>query len=406
MVIADRLHAKVRETVERFPWYCEYMNGVSPESIRDIQELPLMTADKLESHYYHAELDGSLSVYRTSGTSSGRRKAIRYSLEDDNAYIDIKVKLFGELLEGTAFTRAAADLGTGHAASTAASIFNRLGLDCLSIPFELPIERHVEQLLAYKPEVLYTMPSILEHLALAAEDPRDFGIQTILLVGEIAAPEWQQRMAQRFGLKAEQIIDTYGSIEIGTIASYSHKLGRYLITEGLYAEGISLEEAGIAAEPLAADECILTLTSFIRNQLPAVRFVTYDVVRGLRPLFVDGVPRMSFQAIVKRVGPELKHGEKISLYDIERAVHRHVQDAVARVHVGSNRLTVRIHSRTANEQTLEAVRADLRSQIPEIGSMIRNGLLDDIQVELLPIGEAPARTSVKNKKLYIEKGDG
>lgn len=130
-----------------------------------------MTSDLLDIHYYNNEPDASHAVYRTSGTSTGRRKSIVYSEEDEQHYIDIKTRLFEKLLQGSGCARALADMGTGHAANTALAIFARLGLANSSIPFELPVEQHIERIQAFQPDLLYTMPSILDHIVYAAEDP-------------------------------------------------------------------------------------------------------------------------------------------------------------------------------------------------------------------------------------------
>jgi len=161
MMLLDKLQDKVLDVIEVFPWYKELIGGETTNY--SLEDLPFMTAKTLETHYYTEPINPALSVYWTSGTSSGRRKAIYYSEEDDKHYMDIKTKLFGELIAGSGCTRALADMGTGHAASTALTIFERLGLDNSAIPFELPIEQHVERLQAFKPDLLYTMPS--KHLA-------------------------------------------------------------------------------------------------------------------------------------------------------------------------------------------------------------------------------------------------
>lgn len=382
------------------PWYKETIGNRAPETIRSLDDLPLLTEDLLETYYASPPNDPNLSVYRTSGTGSGRRKGILYSEEDDQHYIGIKTRLFGELLAGSGCERALADLGTGHAASTAPAVFGGLGLQSASIPFELPIHEHIARLRAFKPDLLYTMPSILEHLVHASDNPRAFGIRKIILVGEIATPAWQHNMSRLFGLQPEDIIDTYGSIEVGTIAYYDHARGRYLLADGLHAEGIEAGQLGGKVDPLAEDERILVLTSFVRKMMPCIRFVTCDVVRDFRTVTVDGVQRQSFRAIVKRVGRELKHGEKISLYDIEQAVCQHVPDAVIRVRARNNALTVTVKSKTDIRSAVPAIQADIRDRIPEIGMMIRNGLLDDIRVEVAADGEALARGSVKSKKIY------
>jgi cysteine synthase A len=401
MMPLDKLQDKVLEVIEGFPWYKGLIGG--GKTNYSIQNLPLMTSKTLETHYYCQPIDPSLAVYWTSGTSTGRRKAIFYSEEDDKHYIDIKTKLFGELIAGSGCTRALADMGTGHAANTVLSIFERLGLENSSIPFELPIEQHIERLQAFKPDLLYTMPSILDHIVYAAGDPRAFGIRKIILVGEIATLGWQRNMARLFGLDPHDIIDTYGSIEMGTIAYYSHDLGRYIFADGIFAEVIGTHELDEELRPLGKDESILVLTSNVRKMLPAIRFVTYDVIRDFRPVMVGGVEQQSFGSIVKRVGRELKHGEKISLYDIEQVVYRHLEDAIIRVKVRNNALTVYIKSKSAINSTVPAIREEIRECIPEIGMMIRNHLLDDIEVIIVAKGEPMDSGQVKNKKLYYQK---
>lgn len=401
MMLLDKLQDKVLDVIEVFPWYKELIGGEKKNY--NIQSLPLMTSEVLETHYYTGSIDPSLAVYWTSGTSTGRRKAILYSEEDDKHYMDIKTNLFGKLIAGSGCTRALADMGTGHAANTALSIFERLGLDNSAIPFELPIEQHIERLQAFKPDLLYTMPSILDHIVYAAEDPREFGIRKIILVGEIATLRWQRNIARLFGLEPCDIIDTYGSIEIGTIAYYSHELGRYILVDGIVAEGIRTEELAEGLKPLGKDESILVLTSTVRKMLPAIRFVTYDVVRDFRPVMIDGTLKQSFGSIVKRVGRELKHGEKISLYDIEQVVYRHIEDASIRVKVRNNALTVYIKSKSAVNSIIPTIREEIRECIPEIGMMIRNHLLDDIDIVLVSKGESLDNGKVKNKKLYYQK---
>jgi 2,3-diaminopropionate biosynthesis protein SbnA len=401
MLPLDQLRNKVREATGIYSWYKEL--APDPNAVNGIEDLPYMTPDVLEARYYSMPADPALAVYKTSGTSSGQRKSILYSQEDDERYVEIKTRIFAKLIEGSGCVRALADMGTGHAANTALDIFSRLGLTGRSIPFELPVEEHVEVLTEFKPDLLYTMPSILDHIVYAAKDVRAFGIRKIILVGEIATPQWQANMARLFGLHPHDIVDTYGSIEMGTIAYYSHELGRYICAEGIWAEGAMAQEIDPSLEPLGEEESILVLTSLVRQMLPAIRFVTCDVVRDLRPVLVDGGLKQSFQAIVKRVGRELKHGEKISLYDIEQAVYRHLEDAIVRVRVGNNALTVHIKSKSDVHAVAPAIKAAIQEQIPEIGLMIRNRLLGDIEVTAVPDEEALEQGQVKNKKLYYVK---
>lgn len=401
---------KVREIITNFPWYKSIANRILHTQIEDsclsIEKLPLLTSKILEEHYYSDDMPNftGLSQYSTSGTSSGRRKIIYYSPEDEEQYIQIKTKLFSHLLKehSVPLHKAMTDVGTGHAASTALTIFERLGYDASSLSFQLPIEQHITTLEQVQPEILYTMPSILDQIIYAAEDPHRFGIRKIILVGEVATPEWQSRIANTFSIERSDILDTYGSIEIGTIAHYSHVHQKYILAEGIYAEGITSEQLQEGFEPLQPNECVLVLTSFVRSCFPALRYVTYDVVRDLGITEVEGVPRQSFTCIAKRIGPELKHGEKISLYDIEKAVYGVDPRADVRVTLLNNKINVSIYSSDLELSQLDVVRQAIHHQIPEIGIMITSGILQAIEVTAS--NDPPPRTSsIKQKKIRYER---
>ncbi|MFY0542545.1 CoF synthetase [Brevibacillus sp. H7] len=321
--------------------------------------------------------------------------------------MNIIVKLYSEFIAGSGCTKALADMGgsTGVVMSNSPAIFARLGLEYESISFELPIERHIERLQTFKPDLLYTMPSILDHIVYAAENPRAFGIRKMILLGEFTTPKWRRNMARLFGIEPHDIMVTYGSTELGLIASYSHHLDRYILVDGIFAEGIATHELGGEFEPLGKNESILVLTSLNRKLFPALRFVTYDVVRDFRPVMVNGAERQSFESIVKRVGRELKHGEKISLYDIEQAVYRHVEDAMIRVKVRNNSLTVYIKSKSAVDSLISTIREEIMDCIPEIGTMIRNRLLNEIEVIWVANDEQLLSGLIKNKKIYYESGE-
>ncbi len=400
----DFLWNKARETALRYPWYARLLAGAEAR-----QEPPLLTAGMLDRHYYTDEPPpraSSLTSYSTSGTSTGIRKTIYYSLEDERRYVEIKARIFLRWLlkSGTTLRKALSDMGTGHAAGTALDVFRSIGLETEVLSFELPVERHIEKLAAFRPDVLYTMPSILERIVRAAGHADNFGVRKIILVGEVATPSWQKSMAQRFGLAETDILDTLGSIEIGTIAYYSHELARYVIAEGLYAECVGAEELGEGFDPLPSDEKVLVLTSFARDEFPAVRFVTYDVVRDFQTMDIRGVPCQTFSGVVKRIGPELKHGEKISLYDIEEAVLRHADDAAILVDMSRRRLTVRLRSSSLAPEQLPAIRQAIEQKIPEIGTMIRGGLLDGIEVHLAAEDDpAWRRGGIKTRKIHYGK---
>lgn len=412
------LRKHVQTIVQIHPWYeklaAEY-NGLAafePDQgnpLYSLRKLPLLTAGLLEKHYYaqSPQTTQTLTVYRTSGTSTGIRKTIYYSSEDDVHYIAAKQASFEAWLSETSdrsapIKRALADLGTGHAASTALRIFAGMGLEGEAIPFSSPLHEHIAKLQSFRPELLYTMPSLLEAIADAWPAGEPFMAKKIILVGEMASREWQANMAARLGLTPLDLLDTYGSIEAGAIASYSHELDRYVLSDGIWGEGLTIQELGEPFEPLADNERVLALTSLNRSLFPVVRFVTYDVVRDFKVIDIKGTPRGTFSSIVKRIGPELKHGEKISLYDIEEAVHRVLKDAVVRVAVNGNRLSLHIRSAELRlrPEKRQLVQDEVERRIPDIGAMIRGGLLYGIDVipadERHPLPEG----SIKSKKIY------
>lgn len=417
MLTARQARTVIRRTCHQFPWYealadsglCAALqaSAAEGEGAEALASLPFLTGKVLEEHYYTAEAASQLmspadevSCYMTSGTSSGRRKAIYYNAAEEEHYIAIKSELFGNWLRGHNISRVISDMGTGHAASTATAVFERLGCTVESLSFDAPIDYHLERLAAVRPELLYTMPSILEQIIQHAPDAVRFGIKKVILVGEIAAPAWQANMASQLGIAKEDILDTLGSIELGTIAAYSHVHQRYLVVDGLHAEVISVEELeksytsrppsdnhinNVANSPASvldssSEDAVLVITSAVRQLFPAVRYVTYDLVRDFRPIEVDGRQRFSFAGIVGRIGPELKHGEKISLYDIEEAVHRHSSPQAIRTTLRGNRLSIALAGIHAGDPQLAQVQQAIMAQIPVIGAMVRGGILAAIEV--------------------------
>ncbi len=408
MIVTPELRRHFNRILELHPGYreCLASMGIDPLAAR-FSELPLLTAERLDSIYYKQapRTEAGLDVYYTSGTSSGIRKAIYYSQEDETHYLAAKMSCFQSFLASGArqrqISKAFADVGTGHAASTAAVIFRKLGIHTETISFSEPIERHIARLQAFKPELLYTMPSILEAIARAAGSPESLGISRIILVGEPAPPAWQSRMAARFGIGTDDILDTYGSIEVGAIASYSQKHGVYLFADGLYAETVSAEQLDPRFGTLRDNEGVLALTSWTRSMFPVIRYVTYDVVRDFQVIEIDGRPRQTFSCISNRIGAELKHGEKISLYDIENVVHAIVSDAELRVSVRDNKLSVRIRSKALDDdRLLDAVRHAIEHKIDAIGQMIDGGMLERIEVIRAGEHEALEQGPVKSKKIY------
>lgn len=399
MLALDELRSKVAEVIRTFPWYADLL---SPQKIKRLADLPLLTDAVLEKHYYAAPVPGAAGVYETSKTSANKRKLVSYSAEDEARYLDIKTKRFADFLAGDHIKKGCIDVGVGHVCATTGIIFDRLGLEHITIDIHLPLAEHIRILKDFKPELLYAPPSLLDRILQVFSDPRIFGVRKIAPIGEVITENWAQKMAAAFGLHMTDLLFAYGSTETGPMATYSHEHGKYLLVDGVYAEALTAEEIDSSLGPLAADERILVITTFNRQFFPGLRYVTYDVVRGFEPLMVSGNEKQGFDCISRRVGTEYKHGERISIHDIENVVFQYVDRAVVRASVKNNRLTVGLFSKDLTIDVLKKINQSIQSAVPEIGVMIKSGLLDAIQVEQLDESRLLDTGAEKKKKIFHE----
>src|SRR3954452_20506748 len=132
---------------------------------RELAAVPILRDDDLERTYYATSVapDANEQTFFTSGTATGVRKQVRWSARDHERYVRHRAEFFGSLIADDCRT-ACSDLGTGHAASSATEIFAALALEATDIDVSWPVERHVERLRESQPDILYTMPMILEHV--------------------------------------------------------------------------------------------------------------------------------------------------------------------------------------------------------------------------------------------------
>jgi phenylacetate-coenzyme A ligase PaaK-like adenylate-forming protein len=131
------LNKKIKETIKMFPWYKRL---IEDDKIESITNIPLMTSDILEKYYYSNPLVGNYDVYQTSGTSSGNRKKIFYSPEDDENYIKLRANIYRKFIPIDSMKLVFSDMGTGHAANTAKKVFESLNLSFESVSYDAPIE--------------------------------------------------------------------------------------------------------------------------------------------------------------------------------------------------------------------------------------------------------------------------
>src|SRR5262245_47132455 len=134
MVTINRYKTEFEQVVstvrQNFPWYQEMVATSGYDLDQDPTRLPLISEEILTEHYYDADtpVAADSQTYYTSGTSTGARKRISYSAVDHVQYVAQRKKIFSRFIN-SGCKIACSDLGTGHAASSAAEIFGELGLE-------------------------------------------------------------------------------------------------------------------------------------------------------------------------------------------------------------------------------------------------------------------------------------
>jgi phenylacetate-coenzyme A ligase PaaK-like adenylate-forming protein len=386
-LVAETLDAGERAAVEdaarraaaRFPWYAS-MLAAAPD-------VPVLAEPDLATTYYVADSppEPGERTYLTSGTSTGVRKRVRWTAEDHARYVAHRAELFRRFV-GDSCGTACADLGTGHAAASAIEIFEQAGLDGQEIDFTLPVERHIELLRAWRPDLLYAMPMILERIV-AAGGP-GYVPRRVVVVGDVAPPEWRRAMGKRLGVEPRHMLDVLGSIEVGAIAFSDDAIGGYLFHDHIVPEVIARPQPG------HDDAGLLLLTSLERDGFPAVRYASGDLVTGFGRVVAGGRSRWGYRRHLGREGSELKHGEMLSLHAIAIAMAATAPGVAWAVRRQGMEVVIEIDEVAFSASIAAAVRAAVREAHPAVDQMIRSGLVGDIAVEPRTFAGVPAKRSI------------
>ena len=146
-----------------------------------------------------------------------------------------------------------------------------------------PLDHQCAAITALAPEVLYCSPSILASLIAALErrGQRPASVRRIITNGEVLFPSARAHAQRFFGIGEAELMDTYGSTEIGTIAHSCGRCGGFHFLGGLYPEAAPAEVADPGDQAgRRPGTVVLAVSSLKRTSFPVVRFITYDVVRG------------------------------------------------------------------------------------------------------------------------------
>jgi phenylacetate-coenzyme A ligase PaaK-like adenylate-forming protein len=389
----DPLVARLRRT---FNWYDALLLEAGYDLDGNPERLPYIDEHILTRHYYQShnpDLD-DCSAYYTSGTSTGARKRILYSAEDHDLYVDQRRKIFARFLSPECRT-ACSDLGTGHAAASAVEIFRGLGIECFHIDFRKPAGEHIALLNEHRPDVLFTMPMVLD--SLIQTGGLNFRPRKIITVGDVASRAWKKRVANFFSLRTDDLLDILGSIEVGSIAYECFDCGVYHFDDHIIPETVRPSEL-YEDFPVHGTAEILILTSLARSVFPAARFITNDLVEGFTTRKCGSAERYSFERIVGRAGSEFKNGENISLYDVNEAVNTFLPASSFEVRKDSGKFTIRICSADFTDEIGERIKGFLKELNPNSFQMIESSLVEDIEVCNVPVGELSTHTA---KRFFI-----
>lgn len=353
---------------------CAWFPGLVPAGAKSFDDLLLLDRTRARPWYGHP-VEGSRS-FSSTGTS-GYPKPIAWTPEEDAWYVGEKRGLFAAFLAGC--TRAFISLAVGHNASSAHNVLGQLGLEVHDAGLSA-LDHQCAVITQFAPEVLYCSPSILASLisGMDRRGQRPTSVRRIITNGEVLFPSARERAQRFFGIGRADLMDTYGSTEIGTIAHSCGACGSYHFLKGLYPEAAPAEEAE-AEEPIGEPgTTALALSSVKRTSFPVVRLVTYDLVRGLRRGVCGGMSRFTCDRILGRCDDVLNYGELFSSYDLGDLIGARLPAARWFVFNPNNDVTIVI------EGTEPAgFREELRSRYPLHSRMSDLGLLDPPEIRFV-----------------------
>ncbi|HEY6748804.1 MAG TPA: hypothetical protein VI357_24195 [Mycobacteriales bacterium] len=284
--------------------------GVVPQVAAGFEDLPFLDRQRALP-WYGRTVEGAREF--TSTGTSGRPKPVTWTPAEDRWYVAEKQAFLDAWLTG--FGRAFISLGAGHNAGSASVVLGGLGLDVHDAGLS-PLDQQCAAIIRSAPEVLYCSPSILANLIMGLQrrGERPTAVRRVITNGEILMPSARARALTFFGLGPSDLMDTYGSTEVGTIAHTCPSCGVYHFLPGVYPE--AAPSGTVGGHPADGDAVPLALSSVKRTSFPVIRLVTYDLVRGLRRSTCTGLARFSMDGIVGRCDDVLNYGELFSPYEL------------------------------------------------------------------------------------------
>lgn len=327
-------------------------------------DLPLMDRRRMLPFYNLPPRAGQRS-FSSTGTS-GNPKKINWSDAEDEWYIADKGAVIVPFLETC--RRVFISLGVGHGAGSSTRVFEGTGIDCRRVGVG-DVGGHLDELRGFGPDALYCSPSLLTGLLTRARGAGRpiAGVRRVVLNGEVVHRAMIDLFCRDLGITPADILDTYGTTEAGTIACSCARCGRYHFMPGIVPEAVP---AAAVADCLPVAEEVLVLSSLKRTSFPLLRFVTYDLVRGLGRTVCRGVEGFSYERIIGRADDVLNYGELFPAADLIDLIKRH--------HPGRDWLIFNYHNDidiVIAGEPVAAFTAGIGDLYPVIGEMVAKGML-------------------------------
>jgi phenylacetate-coenzyme A ligase PaaK-like adenylate-forming protein len=392
---------KLEELKKYHPWYGEFIGNIS-----GFDGLPYITRDVLDKYYYNNCYSKKLIKFTTSGTSTGVKRAIYYSKDEIDYNNKQKKELFGNFING--LNPVGIVVGIGLAASSADKVFKSLNKETFIVSYDDAFDKVIQLMPKYQPEVLYSMPSLIDSIIEKMNPKLLSSVKKVILVGEILTDKARKKISSSLNILEGDILNTYGCVELGLLAFECEICKRFHFVNNIYPEVV--EKQNEIKRRTKNEYClsgnssgILVVTSYWRKNIPALRYLTYDYIEGLAKTMCNKKEIYTFKRILGRVGDEFKHGERLSLYDLEMALLQAIPDANFKIVIQENCVKIVLkNNKNYDPKLLEKAELSINKSNSAIWHMIKNNFLKRIKIEVDQISGANANWKKRVEYNYVK----
>ena len=296
---------------------CVFAQEKHAITVNSFDELPVLNK-KLALDYFNIPVSLNQKSYASTGTS-GNPKKINWSIEEDLWYIQEKRDFILPFLKEC--TSVFISLGVGHGAGTSPMVFKDSHLACKRCSFE-PVSEQLTIIEKINAHVLYCSPSIATSLIQHSKKEKVnlSSIKKLVLNGEVVHSTMKDFFCNELEIEKKDILDTYGSTEVGTIAYSCNKCNKYHFMPEIYPETIPAKDLPYS---MSVNENILILSSLKRTSFPVIRFATYDIIRGLDRTVCEGKEYFTYDEIIGRTDDVLNFGELLPVGDLKKVIKKY-----------------------------------------------------------------------------------